>query len=106
MIFGYLAHMVATMPSWVAMAITRDELDLAPQGGPTMTREKMNTSAEYFEALNKAAADGARRLERTSDEHLKTPWRLLVSGQVVMETPRHVMMQRHASTTGRIIAGK
>jgi hypothetical protein len=25
--FGYLANMVATMPSWMAMAITQDELD-------------------------------------------------------------------------------
>ena len=35
MIFGYLADMVATIPSWVAMEITQDELDVAP---PTARR--------------------------------------------------------------------
>ena len=30
MIFGYLADTIATMPSWLAMEITKDELDIAP----------------------------------------------------------------------------
>ena len=33
MTFGYLAFLVASMPSWVEMAIARDELDLNPPGG-------------------------------------------------------------------------
>jgi uncharacterized damage-inducible protein DinB len=93
MIFGYLAHMVATMPSWVAMTITRDELDLKPPGGSSMIQEPMNTSAEYLEALDKAAAEARAAIASTTDDRLLTPWRLLVSGQVVMETPRHVMMR-------------
>ena len=30
MIFGYLANMVATIPTWVAMQISQDELDVSP----------------------------------------------------------------------------
>ncbi len=30
---GYLSTLVAMMPSWVAMAISQDELDLNPPGG-------------------------------------------------------------------------
>ena len=30
MIFGYLADMVATIPSWIAMEVTKNELDVAP----------------------------------------------------------------------------
>jgi hypothetical protein len=33
MIFGYLADMVATMPTWVTMEINLDELDVAPAQG-------------------------------------------------------------------------
>ena len=33
MIFGYLANMVATMPSWLAMGVTMNELDVAPASG-------------------------------------------------------------------------
>ena len=34
MIFGYLANMVATIPTWITMIIKQDELDVAPEGGP------------------------------------------------------------------------
>jgi uncharacterized damage-inducible protein DinB len=81
------------MPSWVAMTITRDELDLKPPGGSSMIQEPMKTSAEYLKALDKAAADARAAIASTTDDRLLTPWRLLVSGQVVMETPRHVMMR-------------
>src|SRR5437660_1109007 len=30
---GYLSTLVATMPSWLAMAVKQDELDLRPPGG-------------------------------------------------------------------------
>ena len=92
MIFGYLADMVATIPSWVAMAITRDELDVAPASGPTQ-REKHETSEALLRALDKSAADARAALEKTTDEHLMTPWKLLARGEVVMETPRHVMIR-------------
>src|SRR4051812_36269482 len=57
MIFGYLADMVATMPSWVAMGITRDELDVAPASGSAMKRAKLETSEALLNALDKSAAD-------------------------------------------------
>ncbi len=36
MIFGYLANMVATIPTWIAMQIAQDELDVAPVDGGKM----------------------------------------------------------------------
>ena len=33
MIFGYLANMVATIPTWLAMEVNQDELDVAPAEG-------------------------------------------------------------------------
>ncbi|MBA2525233.1 MAG: damage-inducible protein DinB [Pyrinomonadaceae bacterium] len=93
MIFGYLANMVATIPSWVAMEITQDELDVAPADGPRTEQKRMDTSEALLEALDKAAADARSALEKTTDEHLVTSWRLLARGQVVMESPRHVMIQ-------------
>src|SRR4029079_16901496 len=92
MIFGYLSDMGATIPSWVAMAITMNELDIAPANGPT-ERPKHETSDALVKALDKSAADARAALEKTSDEFLMTPWRLLARGQVVMETPRHVMIR-------------
>ena len=93
MIFGYLSDMIATMPSWLAMEITRDELDIAPTDGSSMKQEPKETSAALVAALDKSAADARAALEQTTDEHLMTSWRLLAGGHVVMETPRHVVIQ-------------
>jgi uncharacterized damage-inducible protein DinB len=93
MIFGYLVNMVATIPLWLTMQITEDELDVAPAGGSKMEQKRMETSDELLKALDKSAADARAALEKTSDEHLMTSWRLLARGQVVMESPRYVMIQ-------------
>jgi len=91
--FGYLAQLVATMPGWVAMEINQDELDLNPPGGPKYTPEPMRTSSELLKGLEKSLADARNALQTTSEEHLMTPWRLLVGGTVVLETARHIMIR-------------
>jgi uncharacterized damage-inducible protein DinB len=91
--FGYLANMVATMPSWMAMAITQDELDVAPADGSKMDQTPKDTSDALLKALDKAAGDARSALEKTTDEHLMTSWRLLARGQVVMEAQRQVIIQ-------------
>jgi uncharacterized damage-inducible protein DinB len=91
--FGYLSEIVATIPSWVAMAITRNNLDLKTADGSTLRKPPMNTRAEYLAAHDKALAEARHALQHTTDEYLSTSWRLLVGGRVVMETPRHVMMR-------------
>ena len=93
MIFGYLANMVATMPSWMAMGITKNELDVAPASGSSMKMEKLETSEALVKALDKSAAEARAALGGTTDEFLMTPWKLLARGQVVMETPRWEMIQ-------------
>ena len=93
MMFGYLVNMVATIPTWIAMQINQDELDVAPVGGSNMEQKRLNTSKELLEALNKAAAGVRSAFEKTADEHLQTNWRLLARGKVVMEAPRYEMIQ-------------
>jgi len=94
MIFGYLANMVATIPMWITMEINQDELDVAPAPGESkMEQKRMDTSAEWIEALDKAAAGARSAFEQTTDEHLKANWKLLARGQVVMEAPRYEMIQ-------------
>jgi uncharacterized damage-inducible protein DinB len=93
MIFGYLAEMVATIPSWIAMEITQDELDVAPEDGSKMKQAPNETSGALLKALDKAAADARLALQQTTEEHLLTSWRLLARGQVVIEAARHIMIQ-------------
>ena len=91
--FGYLAELVAMIPSWVGYAITVDELDIAPKDGPKYKPAPMNTSAELIAGLDKAVVQAREALAKTTDDYLMTPWRLLVAGNVVMELPRHVVIR-------------
>ncbi|MGH9379072.1 MAG: DinB family protein [Thermoanaerobaculia bacterium] len=90
---GYLATLVATMPSWIAMTVDQDSLDLNPPGGGGYQAPTWNTSVELLQILDSTVAQGRKALEGTNDEHLMTPWQLLVGGQVVMEQPRHVVIE-------------
>jgi uncharacterized damage-inducible protein DinB len=92
--FGYLADMVATIPTWITMQIKQDELDVAPPPGESkFKREPKETSDALIKALDESAAAARAAFEETSDEHLNTPWRLLARGKVVMEAPRYAMIQ-------------
>jgi uncharacterized damage-inducible protein DinB len=93
MIFGYLANMVATIPTWVTMQINQDELDVAPADGGKVDQKRLDDSKELLQALDKASADARAAFEKTTDEHLQTNWRLLARGKVVMEAPRYEMIQ-------------
>jgi uncharacterized damage-inducible protein DinB len=86
---GYLSELVANIPSWVGMAITLDELDVAPKDGPTYKPEPLDTSAQLVAALDKAVAQAREALQKTTDAHLATSWRLLAGGEVALEQPRH-----------------
>jgi len=93
MIFGYLADMVATIPSWIVMEVTTNELDVAPADSSTMKQEPKKTSAALIRALDESAADARAALAKTTDEHLKTTWQLKARGHVVQEAPRYEMIQ-------------
>jgi uncharacterized damage-inducible protein DinB len=58
-----------------------------------LEQKRIDTSDALVKALDKSATDARSALEQTTDEYLMTSWRLLARGQVVMETPRHVMIQ-------------
>ena len=93
MAFGYLSDMVATIPSWIVMEVTKNELDVAPAQGPSMKPEPKKTSAALIQALDKSAADARAALEKTTDEHLNTTWQLKARGAIVQEAPRYQMIQ-------------
>jgi uncharacterized damage-inducible protein DinB len=94
MIFGYLADMVASIPSWIAMEINQNELDVAPaDGGSRAQQARKETRDALLKALDKTADDARAALRKTSDDHLMTSWRLLARGQVVLEAPRYVMIR-------------
>jgi uncharacterized damage-inducible protein DinB len=89
MILGYLADMVATIPSWIAAIVEQDSLDVAPVDGPSMKPQPKTTAAELVAALAESAQKARQVLGGTTDAHLETSWQLKARGQVVMQGPRH-----------------
>jgi uncharacterized damage-inducible protein DinB len=90
---GRLAMLVARMPSWIGLIINQDELDLNPQAGSNIDQTPLRTSAELVTALDEGVAGARKALQSVTDDHLMKPWRLLVSGKVVNEAPRHVVLR-------------
>jgi uncharacterized damage-inducible protein DinB len=91
---GRLAGLVAMMPSWISMMINQDELDLNPPGGGSSSfARQLKTKAELVQAMEEGVAGARAALQGTTEEHLMKPWRLLVSGNVVAEHPRHIMLR-------------
>jgi uncharacterized damage-inducible protein DinB len=92
MALGYLAHLVASMPGWVDMAITQDELDLNPPGGPGYKTPTGATRSELLKSHEESVTKALAALRGTNDQYLLTPWRLLVAAKVVQEAPRHMVI--------------
>jgi uncharacterized damage-inducible protein DinB len=89
---GSLATLVSGMPSWIDMIINMNELDVVPTEGSPRPKI-LSTAAELVAAHDEALAKGREALKRTTDEHLMTNWKLLAKGNVVMESPRHIVIR-------------
>ena len=91
---GRLAALVAGMPSWLAMMIDKNEFDLNPPGGSSGSFQMdIRTNSELLKTMDNGVAAARAAIQKTNDEHLLKPWRLLVSGKTVAEQPRYVMMR-------------
>jgi uncharacterized damage-inducible protein DinB len=88
--FGYLATLVATMPGWIEMMVSQDQLDIAPKGGSGYKPPELRTSQDLVAALEGSVARARAVLAGTTDAHLETTWKLLAGGRVVSEQPRHL----------------
>ena len=95
--FGYLADMVATIPTWIVLQLKQDALDVAPADGSKFPRTPKVTRADYLKALDDAAAQARQAFKDTTDEKLATSWQLKARGNVVQEGPRHQMIEETIS---------
>lgn len=86
---GYLATLVATMPTWIAMTVTRDELDVHPPKGKGIAPEPWKTQSQLVAQFDIAVGQAFGALAGADDGFLATRWRLLAAGKVVDERPRH-----------------
>jgi uncharacterized damage-inducible protein DinB len=87
---GYLATIVATIPSWLDMVVNMDELDINPPGGSRYRPPEWKTRKELLAQFEGSLEKGKKVLRETTDERLlSTKWRMLNSGKVVSEQVRY-----------------
>jgi uncharacterized damage-inducible protein DinB len=92
MALGYLASLIATMPAWVVVMVKQDELDLKSPGAAKFKPLEWSKRGELVAALDASLAEAREALRNTTEEHLLTPWKFVIGGQVVSESPRHIMI--------------
>ena len=92
MAFGYLASLVAMMPAWIEMAIREDQHDLQPSGGSKFKAPEKPTASDLLKLHDDGVGRARVALLETDDEHLLTPWKLLVAEKLVDESPRHAVI--------------
>jgi uncharacterized damage-inducible protein DinB len=90
---AHLTQLVAWMPGWVVMAITRPELDLKSGGGGYSTQ----TTDTLLKEFDKNSAAGRKALEEAQDSDFKSPWSLKMGDQVLMTMPRGAVVRQTIS---------
>jgi uncharacterized damage-inducible protein DinB len=90
--FGYLAALVATMPSWIEFTVNQDELDISSPAGAKFKPPEWKLNPELLQAFEQSMEKARKALANTTDEHLMTPWKFVVGGHVASEQPRHIMI--------------
>lgn len=64
----------------------------ASPGGSKFSQQPLESRVALLAALDKSVGDAHEALRKTKDEHLMTSWKLLVSGRVVSDELRHVVL--------------
>ena len=86
-----LAGLVASMPSWFALIINQNELELSPPAGQGQYQQP--TVEGLVATLDKSVKDGRAALAGTSDDYLLTTnWKLLFKGNVQLDQRRHIVI--------------
>ena len=89
---GRLAGLVASMPSWLTLIVTQDELNLTPPPGAGQYQQPATT--QLVDTLDQHVAKARESLSATTDEYLLTTnWKLLAGGKVVADAPRHIVLR-------------
>jgi uncharacterized damage-inducible protein DinB len=86
---AHLAQLVARMPSWTGMTLSRTELDIAPVDGPTQPGYSIEPTATLLAEFDRNAAEARAALARATDADFAVPWTLKRAGQTMMTQSRY-----------------
>ena len=94
MTVGRLATLVAELPAWAVNAITRDELDIMPPGGPPPKFEAHESRARILELFDRNAAAARAAIAKAPDAEFKKPWAFKVAGRTITTNSKFTVYRR------------
>ncbi len=94
MTLGRLATLVAELPTWAVHALTLDELDIMPPGGPPPKFEALESTARILDLFDRNAAAARAALAKASDAEFQKPWAFKVGGRTVATNPKFTVYRR------------
>ncbi len=94
MTLGRLATLVAELPGWAVNVVMRDELDIAPPGGPPPKFDVLESAARILALFDTNAAAARAALVDAPDAAFKRPWAFKVGGRTVTTNPKFTVYRR------------
>ena len=91
---GHLAQLVAMIPGWTSVVVTRADFDIAPKEGPTAAYEFQPVSS-ILALFDKSVADARPLIAGATDEAFQEPWTLKAAGQDVITMSRYLSLRTH-----------
>jgi DinB family len=94
MTLGRLATLLAELPGWAVNALTLDEFDMSPPGGPPMQFPTLEPVTRVLELFDRNCRAARAALRATTDLQFATPWRFKFQGRVVSTDTKYTVYRR------------
>ncbi len=89
-----LVSHLANLPSWTAVTIEQDSIDMAPPDGSEPPRtEAVASTAQVLETFDANVTAARAIIESASDEKLMETWSLLNGGEVMFAMPKVAVLR-------------
>jgi len=90
---GWNANHVADLVNWLAQALTRPSLDVAPVGGEPYPFPKLTSRRELLDLFDRNVAAARTAITALRDEEMVQMWTLLRAGQPIFTMPRAAVVR-------------
>jgi len=90
---GALATHLANLPSWTAITLTQDSVDMNPPGGQPQKTVPAISRQEILERFDENIRQAREAIAATSDQEFLKSWSLLNAGETLFTLPRTAVMR-------------
>jgi hypothetical protein len=94
MTLGWLATFLAVLPTWGALTIARDSVDVTSPG-MAPRQDVARSQRELLAMFDKNAASARAEVAAATDEQMQRPWSLLAAKKVVFTQPRFLVFRTY-----------